>query len=249
METNSITFDKDLYLSLHSQGFRDVEVSEKMNLSLDQLRYYKKKLNIKTKRNSIKNKYEEIITDLVNKGYSDNKISTTLDISSSHVNYIRKKLGLKTNFIERTYTSKEDRLKGYILRNIKSSAKRRNIEFNLKYTDITLPSHCPLLEIPLNYHSYGSHKALGIKKEYNSVGFNDYSRATVDRIDNSKGYVKGNVIIISRIANAMKNEANFEQLTVFCKNILKIIDWYKNQDARGSITDIFFLNKELSLDF
>ncbi len=46
----------------------------------------------------------------------------------------------------------------------------------------------------------------------------------------------------------MKNEANFEQLETFSKNIITLINFYKNHGALGNVTDIFFNNEELSLD-
>ena len=62
-----------------------------------------------------------------------------------------------------------------------------------------MPELCPLLEIPL---------FIGTKaKKINSP--------SIDRIDNSKGYVPGNVRIISNLANSMKGGASSEQLEAF----------------------------------
>lgn len=123
---------------------------------------------------------------------------------------------------EETYKSETDRIKGYMVRNVKFGAKRRGIEFDLTYHDFDLPKVCPLLNVILSYRS----------SKDNS--FNSANRATLDRIDNSKGYVKGNVWVISRLANSMKNEATFDQLEIFSKNVLQFLE---NQRARGSITD------------
>lgn len=146
-------------------------------------------------------------------------------ISQATIIRLRNFYGLKKRMHENSYNSKEDRIKGYIIRNSKHSAKRRGNEFNLHYTDIELPTHCPLLGIELDYLQEGD--------------FNLKNHASLDRIDNTKGYIKGNVMVISRLANAMKNEANFEQLETFCNNISLLLKFFKNQDALGSITDIF----------
>ena len=190
----------------------------------------------------------EAIKSLIDKGLNDSEISKLIDINRRRVAYIREKYKLNTNFKHRNYKSKEDRIKGYMIRNIKYSAKRRNLDFDLDYTDIKLPKYCPLLGIELNYTNNRNNKFLNLGDDYVDLGFNDPSKASVDRIDNTKGYVKGNIIILSRLANAMKNEASFEQLETFSKNILKLINFYKNQGARGNITDIFINNEELSLD-
>lgn len=125
---------------------------------------------------------------------------------------------------ENTYYSEEDRIKGYMIRNSKFSAKRRNIEFNIHYSDFSLPEYCPLLNIKLTYGAESSG--------------NHFSHASLDRIDNTKGYLKDNVWVISRLANAMKNEATLEQLQTFCTNMLNNLTSLKNQGALGDITSI-----------
>ena len=92
-----------------------------------------------------------------------------------------------------------------IWRRAKQRAKKCNLEFNIDPKDIIIPEYCPILEIPIE---------CGTKDDY------EYS-PSLDRIDNSKGYVKGNVWIISKKANSMKNSATPEELNKFCKNIIR----------------------------
>jgi len=105
----------------------------------------------------------------------------------------------------------------------KHNAKLRGLEFNISREDLFLPKYCPILGIKLNYSA-------------SKVSDNSPS---IDRIDNSKGYIKGNVIVVSRLANAMKNSATFEQLKLFSTNILKIISYYENKGFVNNIVDIF----------
>jgi hypothetical protein len=123
--------------------------------------------------------------------------------------------------------------KGINLTFAKSRAKKRNIDFNITQDDLFLPKYCPILNIKIDYDA---RKAYG-------------NSPSIDRIDNSKGYIKGNVIIMSRLANAMKSSATFNELRLFSTNINKLIDHYEKQGALGNITDIFYKNEEFSLDF
>lgn len=93
----------------------------------------------------------------------------------------------------------------HLYRAAKSRSKRKGIEFDIELSDVIIPKRCPLLDcefIP------------GTKDNYK------YSYS-LDRIDSTKGYVKGNVWVISSIANTMKNDATLEELKVFAKNILQ----------------------------
>lgn len=62
-------------------------------------------------------------------------------------------------------------------------------------------THCPILGMPIRWDRV----ALG------------YDSPSLDRYDNSKGYTKDNVWIISRKANTMKNDASFTELLAFSK--------------------------------
>lgn len=93
----------------------------------------------------------------------------------------------------------------YLWFRAKQRAAKYGYEFNIEESDIVIPEICPILEVPI---------ILGGKGNY------EYT-PSLDRIDNSKGYVKGNIQVISKKANSMKNSATIEELRCFCKNILR----------------------------
>jgi len=70
---------------------------------------------------------------------------------------------------------------------------------------------CPILEVPLNY------SPVGFKQK------TPPNHASLDKIDPSKGYVVGNLQVISKKANAMKSDATLEELRKFVKNITAIL--------------------------
>ena len=85
--------------------------------------------------------------------------------------------------------------------------KDKGKHVNIKPEDIIVNEYCPFLNLKIDYRTSPQNTFLN-----NSHSF--------DRIVNSKGYVTGNVWVISRLANTMKNEATDEQLKTFCKNII-----------------------------
>lgn len=89
--------------------------------------------------------------------------------------------------------------------NAKNRAEASGISFNINISDIVIPTTCPYLGIPLV-------TLLG-------AGRSDGS-ASLDRIDNSLGYIKGNVEVISDLANRMKQNANPAQLVAFAREVL-----------------------------
>jgi len=93
--------------------------------------------------------------------------------------------------------------------NAKRRAKEKDLPFDLEETDLIQVTHCPYLNIPLHYEG-------GRPRED--------CTASLDKIDPSLGYIKGNVEIISDLANRMKNNASVEMLLLFAQNIIKRFD-------------------------
>lgn len=84
----------------------------------------------------------------------------------------------------------------YLLQTAKSRAKSKGLEFNIDLDDIKIPEVCPVFKTPFT---------LEIKKGQNPRA------PSLDRIDSSKGYVKGNVQIISWRANDLKSDGTPEE--------------------------------------
>jgi hypothetical protein len=104
------------------------------------------------------------------------------------------------------YALPENRAKK-LLSKTKERATKDGIPFNLELEDIVIPTHCPYLGMKLTHH-------LG-------QGYLD-SNSSIDKIVPELGYTKGNVQVISRLANQMKNSATKEQLLTFAHNIIKL---------------------------
>lgn len=99
----------------------------------------------------------------------------------------------------------EKKIRG-LLYTAKRRAKMKGIEFSIGILDLEKVSHCPLLGIELSFS--------------NKRGARD-SSPSIDRLDPSKGYVPGNVWIVSTRANAIKNDASIKELELICENLKK----------------------------
>jgi hypothetical protein len=94
-----------------------------------------------------------------------------------------------------------------LLASARSRAKRKNVPFDIIVEDIVIPDVCPILGIPLT-RNLGNHGGTN-------------SSATIDRIVPSRGYVKGNIQVISMLANNMKANATRDELVTFAKWVLE----------------------------
>jgi len=93
----------------------------------------------------------------------------------------------------------------YLLNSVRRRAREKDFEINLEISDIVIPELCPYLQIPLTRIRGQGHVA---------------TNPSIDRIDSSRGYVKGNIEVISYLANSMKQNATKAQLITFAKSIL-----------------------------
>lgn len=96
------------------------------------------------------------------------------------------------------YTSKN--VEKHLYAQAKSRAKKAGLEFTIELSDIVIPVCCPYLGVELT-RTYGKGRL--------------QTNALLDRIDSKKGYIKGNVQVISLLANQMKTNATLEQVIAF----------------------------------
>lgn len=93
-----------------------------------------------------------------------------------------------------------------MLSRVKYRAKKENIPFNLSIDDIPFLKICPVFNVPFTFGKKG------VPKHWSP---------SLDKIIPMLGYVKGNVQVISYLANCMKQDATPEQLNQFA-------EWVKN---------------------
>lgn len=93
----------------------------------------------------------------------------------------------------------------FMLQNARHRAKERGQPCTITEQDIVVPTHCPLLGLPLEVQA----------------GILAHNSPSLDRIDPALGYVPGNVWVISHRANSMKNDARPAELLAFAEAIIK----------------------------
>ena len=102
----------------------------------------------------------------------------------------------------------------HMIANCKGSSKRRNIHFDLKAEDIAPAvesGHCQLTGLPFDFNPP------------KGKGFNPYA-PSVDRIDNNKGYVAGNVRVVLWAVNSALSESSDEEMLPILKAMVKAIE-------------------------
>lgn len=122
--------------------------------------------------------------------------------------YLKNKETINTRRSARFHEDKAKRPEFYMWLGARDRSKIRGHEFNLEPEDIVFPEKCPILGIPLKVNK----GKLGLDSP------------VLDRIDNSKGYTKDNVHVISSQANRIKGDATFNQMILLGDWARKMLD-------------------------
>ncbi len=104
---------------------------------------------------------------------------------------------------------------------VKNRAASRGIKFSISLSDIQIPEFCPVLGIKLK----------------TGVTHSRPDSPSLDRIDSSKGYIKGNVIVVSHRANTIKNNSTIEELEA-------VFNFYKDKWAALAVAVYDYENPE-----
>lgn len=129
-------------------------------------------------------------------------IANKARIQESQREYYRQN---KTSVTETNRRWREQNRQLEAVSRVASRAKKRGIECDKAYmASLPCPETCPILGIPISFNS--------AKDKCASASF--------DRINNELGYVPGNVQIICKLANTMKNKGSETELVAFAKWVL-----------------------------
>lgn len=113
------------------------------------------------------------------------------------------------------YKAKDNSRFNYYITTTKKNAKAKGLEYNLstEYLTTLLDSQkglCAISQLPLVMKKWNSPKSL--------------YQASLDRIDNSKGYIKGNVHFVALGINYMRNTASLTETKEFLSSLIKTMN-------------------------
>jgi hypothetical protein len=146
------------------------------------------------------------------KGKTTEEIGDIYGVSRQRIYQVLTKYGLSTNVKVRKNFLRDKAPKYYWFNKMLTLKQVEKSERTLLLACTNIPDYCPMLGIPLNYDGTGIE--------------GDWSRKdnspSLDRIDSSKGYTKGNIHVISWRANRIKNDSTPEELMQIAKYMVNL---------------------------
>lgn len=112
-------------------------------------------------------------------------------------------------YAEYQRNSRRRNARQHLVYDARARAKRNGIPCDITAEDLEWPTNCPVFGVELLY-------ARGAE------GGRRTNSATLDRRDNTKGYVKGNVFVISHRANRIKSDATPAEIAALARYALPL---------------------------
>jgi len=166
----------------------------------ENVRAYKRKYYVKNRKRILKEKREYYLANRQNilakcKAYHAKNAGARQQYQTEY----RKKFGKKIN--EKLKRKRRNNPALGMLKHAKYSARKKGIPFNLTLKDIEVPKVCPV---------FGFRLSVG-----NAI--RNSKSPSLDRVNPRKGYVKGNVRVISWRANDLKKNATLKEVKALLK--------------------------------
>lgn len=98
-----------------------------------------------------------------------------------------------------------------MLMSSRSNALSKGLEHTISVEDIPLPEVCRYLGIRIDYRRCSERGRL-----------RSFDAPSIDRIDPTRGYVPGNIQVISDLSNRMKQDATIPQLLAFAEGVIRV---------------------------
>lgn len=102
--------------------------------------------------------------------------------------------------------------------NARARGRKRGMAASITPADLIWPTHCPVLGIELDYPERTGTRG----RQHPQANW-----PSLDRWDSTKGYVPGNVFVISFRANSLKNAATYDE-------VLRVAKYLSRRPGRAS---------------
>ncbi len=153
----------------------------------------------------------EELTSYANSGMSASEIGKIYGVSAQRIYQVLTKFGISTPFKKKKNFLRDKGPKYYWLNKMLCTKKIPKLDRIELLESLVLPDVCPVFGVDLNY--CGGTGGVGFTRTENSP--------SLDRIDSSVGYIKGNIQIICWRANRIKNDSTPEELKTLAKYMEK----------------------------
>lgn len=115
------------------------------------------------------------------------------------VNQRQREFGSRPEIREKRKEYDRGRRPHRLLGEARKRAKEKGLPITITVADIVVPEFCPVLGIPISF------------------GGDRDSWPSLDRLNNSVGYIPGNVFVISYRANKIKNDATLAEIEAIAR--------------------------------